>query len=106
MRRPWSDRRAERVLGAVACLVLATVLGMVAFVFAKAWPSFQHNGLHWFGPAHHGTVDDQLGAIFNSPADPKDYQYELGAFSLLYGTLLTTAGAVVLGVALSVLSSI
>jgi phosphate transport system permease protein len=106
MRGPWSDARAERVLGAVACLVLATVLGMVAFVFAKAWPSFHANGLGWFGPSHHGTVDDQLGAIFNSPADPRDYRYELGAFSLLWGTVLTTAGAVVLGVAISVLSSI
>jgi phosphate transport system permease protein len=106
MRRPWSDRRAERVLGAVACLVLATVLGMVAFVFAKAWPSFHANGLGWFGPAHHGSVDDQLGAIFNSPAHPKDYVYELGAWSLLWGTVLTTLGAVVLGVVISVLSSI
>ena len=49
MRKPWTDDRAERVLGAVACLVLATILGMVVFVFAKAWPSFSHNGLGWFG---------------------------------------------------------
>jgi phosphate transport system permease protein len=106
MRQPWSDVRAERVLGAVACIVLATILGMVAFVFTKAWPSFQHNGLSWFGPAHHGSVDDQLNAIFNSPADPRHYRYELGAFALIWGTLLTTLGAVVLGVTLSVLSSI
>ena len=54
MRIPWSDDRAERVLGAVASLVLLMIAGMVAFVFAKAWPSFAHNGLHWFGPPARG----------------------------------------------------
>ena len=106
LRQPWSDTRAERTLGAVSSIVLLLIAAMVAFVFAKAWPSFAHNGLHWFGPPAHGSIDDQLTAIFNSPADPKHYEYELGAFSLLWGTLLTTAGAVVLGVAISVLSSI
>jgi phosphate transport system permease protein len=107
MRRPWSDDRAERVLGAVACLVLLTVAGMVAFVFAKAWPSFAHNGLSWFGPPAGGrAVDDQLLDIFNSPAKPEDYVYELGAWPLIWGTLLTTGGAVVIGVVVSVLASV
>ena len=47
--------------------VLALIAGMVLFVFAKAWPSFAHNGLAWFGG---GNVDQQLADIFNSPADP------------------------------------
>jgi phosphate ABC transporter permease protein PstC len=106
MRAPWSDDRAERTLGAVACLVLLIILGMVAFVFAKAWPSFSHNGLSWFGPPAKGTVDDQLGNIFNSPADPKHYVYELGAWPLLYGTLLTTIGAVAVGLVISLLAAI
>jgi phosphate transport system permease protein len=107
VRAPWSDRRAERVLGAVASLVLLMIGGMVAFVFAKAWPSFSHNGLHWFGPpAHGGSVDDQLAGIFNSPADPRRYEYTIGAWPLIWGTILTTVGAVALGVTLALLSSI
>ena len=33
------------LLGALACSVLVLIAGMVVFVFAKAWPSFAHNGL-------------------------------------------------------------
>ncbi len=57
------------LLGALACLVLLLIAGMVVFVFAKAWPSFAHNGLAWFGAG--GDVDQQLEDIFNSPADPR-----------------------------------
>lgn len=104
MRRPWSDERAERVLGALASLVLLTVVGMVIFVFAKAWPSFAANGLAWFGSG--GNVDDQLAASFNSPADPARYVYELRAWPLVYGTVLTTLVAVVIGFVFSALASV
>ena len=49
--------------------VLLLIAGMIVFVFAKAWPSFAHNGLAWFGPG--GNVDEQLTNIFNSPAEPE-----------------------------------
>ncbi len=83
------------MLGALACSLLVLIAGMVVFVFANAWPSFAHNGLAWFGSG--GNVDQQLGDIFNSPANPDDYVYELRAWPLLWGTFLTTAGAVVCG---------
>ena len=67
---------------------------MVVFVFAKAWPSFAHNGLAWFGAG--GNVDQQLGDIFNSPANPAHYVYTLHAWPLLYGTALITGLAAVL----------
>lgn len=98
LRRPWPDRRAELLLGAAACSVLVFVAGMVAFVFANAWPSFSANGLGWFGNTSGGvTVDQQLGAILQAPANPADWTYDLNAWPLLWGTLLTTAGAVVIG---------
>jgi phosphate transport system permease protein len=98
------DQRAERTLGALACSVLIVILGMVAFVFSKAWPSFAHNGLAWFGSG--GNVDQQLIAIFNSPANPAAYVYEMHAWPLLYATALTTGAAVLIGTAFALLSAV
>jgi phosphate transport system permease protein len=104
LRQPWSDDRAERTLGAVSCLVLLLIAAMVAFVFAKAWPSFAHNGLHWFGSG--GNVDTQLNDIFNSPADPKHHEYTLHAWPLIYATMLTTVLAVACGLTFALFSAI
>jgi len=100
----WTDRRVERLLGAVACLVLLLIGGMIAFVFSKAWPSFAHNGLAWFGSG--GDVDRQLEDIFSSPSNPSDYVYELHAWSLIWGTFVVTAGAVLIGIVFSLLAAI
>jgi phosphate transport system permease protein len=102
-RRPASDRRVELLLGVVACTVLALVAGMVLFVLTKAWPSFAHNGLSWFG---NGNPDQQLADIFKSPADPSKYVYKIGVWPLLAGTIITTAGAVVLGMAFALFAAI
>ena len=96
------DQRAERVLGALSSCVLVLIAAMVIFVFLKAWPSFAHNGLGWFGSG--GTVDEQLTNIFNSPAEK--FEYELHAWPLLYGTALITLAAVVLGLAIALGSAI
>jgi len=85
--------------------VLAFVVAMLVTVFVKAWPSFAHNGYYkWFLPG--GDVDQQLKAIVNSPPDPAHYVYHLRAWPLLWDTILTTGFAVVLGLALSLLSAI
>ena len=102
--KPWSDRFTERLLGALACSLLVLIAGMVIFVFSKAWPSFAHNGLAWFGAG--GNVDQQLGDIFNSPANPDDYVYHLRAWPLIWGTFVTTAGAVLCGIVIALLSAI
>jgi len=101
--RDRTDKRAELALGALSSAVLLLIGFMIAFVFVKAWPSFSHNGLAWFGPG--GSVADQLEAIFNSPSDPSKYGYTLHAWPLLYGTALVTGASVLLATAISVLSA-
>jgi ABC-type phosphate transport system permease subunit len=98
-----TDRRAELILGAVAGATLVLIGFMIVFVFSKAWPSFSHNGLAWFGPG--GSVDGQLEDIFNSPADPSDYVYTLHAWPLLYATALITGASMLLATAISLLSA-
>jgi phosphate transport system permease protein len=92
------------MLGALASVVLVLIAGMLCFVIAKAWPSFAHNGLAWFGPG--GNVDDQLIDIFNSPANPDHYEYTMHAWPLLYATALVTVGAVVVGLGFALLAAI
>ncbi len=102
LREPWSDRRTEFALGAVACFVLAIVVGMVVFVFSKAWPSFAENGLGWFGDT--GNVNQQLDRIQQpGTAEPV---YEFGAFDLIWGTVLTTGAAVGFGIVFATLAAV
>ena len=103
LRQPWSDRRAELVLGALASGLLVLIAAMATYVIYRAWPSFQHNGLAWFGSG--GSVDQQLIDIFNSPSDPDQYVYEIRAWPLLYATFLSTFLAVAIGLVLAVLSA-
>jgi phosphate transport system permease protein len=103
--RNRSDRRAELMLGALACIVLAVIAGMIIFVFEKAWPSFSHNGLDWFSPWAGGNVDDELTAIFQSPSNPSDYVYEMHAWSLIYATALITITAVAISTVFALLSA-
>ena len=49
------------MLGALAFVVLALIATMVVTVIVKAWPSFSHNGLAWFGSG--GEVEAQLKAM-------------------------------------------
>jgi phosphate transport system permease protein len=104
LREPWSDQRAERTLGALACLVLVLIALMVIFVAIRAWPSFHHNGLGWF--TGRGDIDEQIGRQVNSGARPSAADYEIGAWPLIWATILTTGFAAVIGLCFSVLSAI
>jgi phosphate transport system permease protein len=87
-----SDRRAELMLGALVCLVVALLLGMFAFVVYQAWPSFSHNGLSWFGSG--GNVDSQIEAMFNSGASLGKPVYAFHGWPLIWGSILLVGGAV------------
>jgi len=105
LRQPWTDRQATRRLGAVACFVLLVIVLMVVFVAIRAWPTLRANGwVSWLGPG--GSVDDQLGAMIKTGQDPPAAAYHLRAWPLIYGTLLTTGVAVVVGLAFSLFSAI
>ena len=104
LRNPWPDHRAERTLGAVSLLVGVVVVAMVVFVGVRAWPIFEHNGLSWLGPG--GSLETQIGNMQNTTAHPPAATYHLRAWPLIYGTLLTTTIAVIVGLTLAVLSSI
>lgn len=101
----WSDKRVEQILGALSVLILVLIAGLVVYVFREALPSFRANGLSWFGnPAGGVTADQQLEAIFNSPAEAP--LYDFGAFPILWGTFLSTVGGLIVALVVSVLAAV
>jgi ABC-type phosphate transport system permease subunit len=104
LRKPWSDDRAERTLGAVACLTAVAIVLMVVFVAERAWPTLSHDGLSWLGTG--GNLDNQIGAMANTSANPPASAYLFHAWPLIYGTILTAGFAVIFALAISVLTAI
>lgn len=104
LRNPWSDHRAELTLGAVSLLLGAVVVAMVAFVAVHAWPTFQDDGLSWLGSG--GNLSTQFSSMGATSAHPSASLYHLDAWPIVYGTLLSTVPAVLLGLALAIFSSI
>jgi phosphate transport system permease protein len=106
--RSWAtaktDQRVERALGALAAAVLVAIAAMLATVLIKAWPSFSHNGLRWFGPG--GDVDTQLRAMAESKPLPGRSIYYFRAWPLIWGTLLTTVAAVLIALVVSMLAAV
>ncbi len=98
------DQRAQHWLRALVCGVIIALLAMVVFIVAQAWPSFAHNGFHWFGPG--GNVDQQIEAIYNSGANLQKSVYTFHAWPLIWSTFLTTAGSVILAFICSLFVSI
>jgi phosphate ABC transporter permease protein PstC len=84
--------------------VLLSIVLMVVFVAIRAWPSFQHNGLSWFGSK--GDVDQQISDMINTGSHPAPKDYALGAWPLIWATILTTGLSVLVGIVFAVLSAI
>jgi phosphate transport system permease protein len=90
----WSDQRVERMLGALVCAVVGLLLALIVTVFVRAWPSFAHNGLAWFGSG--GNVEEQLNQIYLSGLGDAHYVYTFHAWPLIWSTMLITGGAVLI----------
>jgi phosphate transport system permease protein len=99
-----TDKRVERTLGALAVAVLALIALMVVTVLIKAWPSFSHNGLSWFGSG--GDTDVQLRAMRDNEAIAGHSIYYFRSWPLIWGTLLTTVPAVLIALGISTLAAI
>jgi phosphate transport system permease protein len=110
LRRPFgggaaaAERRAEWALGALAVGVLILIGAIAVTVFTKAWPSFAHNGIAWFGSG--GNVDTQVYAMINGPKDPGHYVYHFRAWPLIWATILTSGLAVVIGMVVSIFAAV
>jgi phosphate transport system permease protein len=87
------------MLGALVCVVVGLVLAMFVFVLHEAWPSFAHNGLHWFGAG--GNVDSQINAIYTSGDNATRAVYTFHAWALIWSTILIVGGAVMIALVCS-----
>jgi ABC-type phosphate transport system permease subunit len=89
-------------LGVVALVMVALI---AVYVVGKAWPSLYENGWRILTHRDVPSLDQDLNFSFtgNPPGTP--YQ-ELRAWPAIYGTLLTTGGAVLLSVPFSILAAI
>jgi phosphate transport system permease protein len=104
IKRPWPDRRAERLLCTISLVVCVAIVAMIVFVFTRAWPIFQHNGLSWLGSG--GDLETEISQMNAAAVHPAAAVYHLRAWPLIYGTLLTTGIAVLLGIVMAVLASV
>jgi ABC-type phosphate transport system permease subunit len=93
------DRLAHAGFVVISLVGLGLVLAITAFVVMEAQPSFAANGLRWFtdGPV---PLDVQLSSAFT------DGSTTLRAWPALYGTILTTGGALLVAFPFALLAAI
>jgi len=106
LREPWTDHRAERMLGAVAVFLCLLVVLIIVAVFLRALPTLQANaGVGWLLPGG-PDVDRDIARQVNTGANVTDADYKIHAWPLLYATMLTTGFAVLFGLIFALLSAV
>lgn len=99
-----AQERGWEAIALVGCLVMFAIIGVIVwFVMRSAWPALHANGLGFFTGSS-VRLDDQLGRAF-SGYHGRDYQH-LNALAGIVGTVLTTAGALTLGVPFSIMCAL
>jgi phosphate transport system permease protein len=98
------DRRVELALGTLAAGTLALIAAMLVTVMVNGWPSFAANGLSWFGNG--GDPVTQFRAMQTGIHLPGHSLLYFTAWPLIWGTLLSTAGAVAIALVVSTLAAI
>jgi phosphate ABC transporter permease protein PstC len=92
------------MLGALAVGLLALIGLMVVTVLINAWPSFSANGISWFGPG--GDVGREFQAMQTGKPIAGHSILYFRAWPLIWGTILTTIGAVVIALFVSTLAAV
>ena len=96
------------MLGALAAGTLALIALMLVTVLVNGWPSFSANGLAWFGPGGGPDGDPvlQFRAMQTGVPLPGHPLLYFRAWPLIWGTLLSTGGAVVIALVVSTLAAV
>lgn len=101
-----NDRLFETLIVAIAAATLLVIGAIAVFVLITGWPSFAANGWRWFT---NGDIplDVQLGYAFTGdPEDPSLPYTVLNAWPAILGTILTTAGALLIALPFSIFAAI
>ncbi len=98
------QERGWEFIALLACVLMFAIIAvLVWFVLRESWPAFQENGLGFFTTARI-RLDDQLGLAFTG-VNGHPYT-QLNALAGIVGTILTTAGALLIGVPFAIGSAL
>ncbi|MCL2122113.1 MAG: phosphate ABC transporter permease subunit PstC [Clostridiales bacterium] len=101
MKKAFPFDMPQMLITLLSVISIAIIAFIFLFVFSKAWPVFQHNGLSYFIS---GGFDKQISDAFYSSAD--DPSLSFGMLGLILGTLLTTTFSLIIAGLMGVGASI